>query len=209
MPETRERKGAIRVGVLLRSRLGADVFSAALARAGFQVVLATSDWKTLSTSPLSVDIAVVDQHVGDGVMLTTRIQDLSNRGTGTVVIGPSTSPAQRDSILHAGALAFVAYNESLEDLATSVMIVATEPETNRPEGRTATVDPGLGRREERALLLYASGRTMREVADHMGTTEETVKSYIKRARRKYREVGIDIGTRMLLRSHAITHGWLA
>ena len=42
----------------------------------------------------------------------------------------------------------------------------------------------------------------------METTEETVKSYIKRARRKYREVGIDIGTRILLRRHGLREGWL-
>jgi hypothetical protein len=43
----------------------------------------------------------------------------------------------------------------------------------------------------------------------MGTTDETVKSYIKRGRRKYRQVGVDIGTRSLLRQHAVREGWLS
>lgn len=194
--------------MLLRNRLGAEALSSALHGAGFTVVLATSDWKTLAASSIPVDIAVVDQNVGDGVMLSTRIRDLNDRGTGTVVIGPATSTTQKDAMLHAGALAFVGHTESLDDLAHSVMVVATEPHTNRPEDSTAPVNPPLGRREERALVLYASGRTMREVADDMETTEETVKSYIKRARRKYRDVGINVGTRMLLRGHANAHGWL-
>jgi hypothetical protein len=42
----------------------------------------------------------------------------------------------------------------------------------------------------------------------MATTEETVKSYIKRARRKYRDVGVELGTRALLRNHGIREGWL-
>jgi hypothetical protein len=42
----------------------------------------------------------------------------------------------------------------------------------------------------------------------METTEETVKSYIKRARRKFREVGVDVGTRILLRRYGIREGWL-
>lgn len=208
IPVLRARKGAIRVAVLFRHRLGADVFSSALTRGGFQVVLATADWQKLSATPTPVDIAVIDQHVDDGVMLDTRIRDLADRGTGTVVVGPATSDSQRDAILHAGALAFVAHSESLDDLATSVMVVAMEPDINRPGEPVAPRDPRLGRREERALLLYASGRTMREVADDMDTTEETVKSYIKRARRKYRDRGIDLGTRMLLRGYANSRGWL-
>ena len=58
-------------------------------------------------------------------------------------------------------------------------------------------------------MLYAGGRSIKEVALAMSTTEETVKSYIKRARRKYRQVGIDVGTRVLLRRHGIREGWIA
>lgn len=169
----------------------------------------TSDWITLAESPSLIDIAVIDQHVDDGVMLATRIRDLADRGIGTVVIGPATSPSRKNAMLRAGALDFIAYSESLEDLATSVMVVATEPRTPLPEPAPHTTEPILGRREERALVLYASGRAMREVALDMQTTEETVKSYIKRARRKFRDAGIDIGTRTLLRDYAITHAWHA
>jgi two-component system, NarL family, uhpT operon response regulator UhpA len=35
-----------------------------------------------------------------------------------------------------------------------------------------------------------------------------VKSYIKRGRRKYRRVGVDLGTKLLLRRHAIREGWI-
>jgi DNA-binding CsgD family transcriptional regulator len=76
-------------------------------------------------------------------------------------------------------------------------------------GFRATPDAGLGRQEQRALVLYAGGRTIKEVAVEMSTTEETVKSYIKRGRRKYRHVGVDVGTRVLLRRHGIREGWIA
>jgi DNA-directed RNA polymerase specialized sigma24 family protein len=58
-------------------------------------------------------------------------------------------------------------------------------------------------------MLYAAGRPVKEVAVAMGTTEDTVKSYIKRGRRKYRAAGIDIGTRILLRRQATVEGWLS
>jgi two-component system, NarL family, uhpT operon response regulator UhpA len=117
-------------------------------------------------------------------------------------------------VLHAGAAAFVGKNDSADELVATIHAVAA--------GRTrmnATVeralaeyakreDPALGRQEMRALMLYAGGRSIREVADDMRTTEETVKSYIKRGRRKYRRVGVDLGTKLLLRRHAIREGWI-
>ena len=57
-------------------------------------------------------------------------------------------------------------------------------------------------------ILYARGLSIKAVASEMEMTEETVKSYIKRARRKYRDVGTDIGTKILLRRHVIREGWL-
>lgn len=35
-----------------------------------------------------------------------------------------------------------------------------------------------------------------------------MKSYVKRGRRKFRAAGIDIGSRSLLRRHALREGWL-
>ena len=60
-----------------------------------------------------------------------------------------------------------------------------------------------------ALQLYAQGRSVHEVAIHMATTDQTAKSYIKRGRRKYRIAGVDLGTKVLLRRHAIREGWIA
>jgi DNA-binding NarL/FixJ family response regulator len=70
-------------------------------------------------------------------------------------------------------------------------------------------DPTLGRQELTALQLYAQGRSVHEVAVQMATTDQTAKSYIKRGRRKYRLAGVDLGTKVLLRRHAIREGWIA
>ena len=76
-----------------------------------------------------------------------------------------------------------------------------------PHG-SALRGPRLGERERRALVLYAGDLSLKDVALAMDTTTETVKSYVKRARRKYREAGIDLGTRFLLRRYAVSEGWL-
>ncbi|MET1044400.1 MAG: sigma factor-like helix-turn-helix DNA-binding protein [Microbacteriaceae bacterium] len=82
--------------------------------------------------------------------------------------------------------------------------------TGTPGRRTdAAKAAGPGPRELHAMTLYAGGRSIRAVAHAMGITEESVKSYLKRGRRAYREAGVDVGTRTLLRQHAIREGWLA
>ena len=104
--------------------------------------------------------------------------------------------------------------EAAAELAAAIRAAAdSTPHLSAPlaaamAGFAASPDPGLGRQEQRALVLYASGRSIKEVAAEMDTTDETVKSYIKRARRKFREVGVDVGTRILLRRYGIREGWL-
>jgi DNA-binding NarL/FixJ family response regulator len=118
------------------------------------------------------------------------------------------------AIVH-GAHGFVPKSDSAEELVNAIKSAA---EGNRYENSPLTdalavadyvPSPRLGNQERRALMLYAAGRPMKEVAAAMETTEDTVKSYIKRGRRKYRVAGIDIGTRVLLRRQAITEGWLS
>lgn len=68
---------------------------------------------------------------------------------------------------------------------------------------TMTADPTspalairLSEREQRAFALYASGRTMREVAEEMGVGETTAQTYIKRIRRKYAAHGLHLANKI-------------
>ena len=49
---------------------------------------------------------------------------------------------------------------------------------------------------------------MKSVANQLGISEETAKSYLKRIREKYRVAGIDVGTKVALRRRAIQDGIL-
>jgi DNA-binding NarL/FixJ family response regulator len=123
-------------------------------------------------------------------------------------------PSSIHSAIRAGALAFVPKTEAADELVRAIKSAAAglryenEQLTAALAEVDSVADPGLGRQELRAIRLYASGRSIREVARDMGTTEETVKSYIKRARRKYRDIGVDLGTKILLRRHGVREGWL-
>ena len=203
----------IRVAVLDEHRLVAESLASALAGPDILVVVTAWRWTDLLAHPgMPVDVAIIDIHLDDGVLISTRVRALRALGVTTVVTSARTNSGAVSSAVRAGALAFVAKSDSIVDLRAAVLAAATGG-THIADG-TATAspnltrDPGLGRQEERALVLYASGRSIREVASDMNTTEETVKSYIKRGRRKFREVGIDIGTRILLRRHASQEGWL-
>jgi DNA-binding NarL/FixJ family response regulator len=205
------------VAVLDDHRLVAEGIAALLAAdRGLDVAIVAASWAELvehSAGP--VDVAVIDLHLGDGILLATRVRALANMGTSSVVVGRHLDARSVASAMRAGALAFVAKRDSVEELVAAIRTAATGNKHLSDAQAHAialaetgpAVDPGLGRQEERALVLYAGGHSMREVADIMATTEETAKSYVKRARRKFREVGINLGTRLLLRRYAAREGW--
>lgn len=215
----------IRVAVL-DERLVAEAISTALRSSGLEVVVAACEWSEFISHPgMPVDVAVIDLRAGDGPLIPTRVRELAAMGTTTVVTSAKIGSAPVRAAVRSGALAVVARSDSFENLVAAIRAAASGtlhlpfdrntgdpntdgPNSDGPAGSSEIPDPGLGRREERALVLYAGGRSIREVAAEMETTEETVKSYIKRARRKFRDVDIDIGTRILLRKHAAREGWL-
>jgi two-component system, NarL family, uhpT operon response regulator UhpA len=203
----------IRVAVVDDHRIVAEGMAALLARDGVEVVITVPSWNELLDHPaMPVDVTVLDLHLGDGILIGTKVRILGTMGIATVVVSRHADARSIASAMHAGAHAFVAKADDPAELIGAIR-AAAEVSTNLTDERSDAIlpgaDPGLGRQEERALVLYASGRSIREVADEMATTEETVKSYVKRGRRKFREIGVDIGTRGLLRKHALREGWIA
>lgn len=213
-----ERLAVIRVAIVDDHRLVVDGLSAHLAarRNGIKVVIGTSTWRgLLSHSEFPVDVAVLDLNLDDSIAIATKIRALSAAGTQTIVMSRHADASTIQSAIKAGALAFVPKTETADELMNAIQSAAIgEQYHNAPLAKAFSVeavakDPGLGKQEYRALVLYASGRSIRDVARDMDTTEETVKSYIKRGRRKYRDLGMDLGTKILLRRHGIREGWLA
>jgi two-component system uhpT operon response regulator UhpA len=213
-----ERLAVIRVAIVDDHRLVVDGLSAHLAarRNGIKVVIGTSSWRGLLSHPeFPVDVAVLDLNLDDSIAIATKIRALSAAGTQTIVMSRHADASTIQGAIKAGALAFVPKTETADELMNAIVSAAVgEQYRNAPLAKAFSVeaiaqDPGLGKQEYRALVLYASGRSIRDVARDMDTTEETVKSYIKRGRRKYRDLGIDLGTKVLLRRHGIKEGWLA
>ena len=205
---------AIRVAVLHPQLLTSAALTALLEGADFDVVAAPSTWEGLLAHPaMPADVVVLDPHLPDGVLVSTRVRELAALGSSTVVLSRRSDAASVASAMNAGARAFVATSDAPADFVSAIRTVArggrhlAAHHARSASAVRADIDAGLGPKEERAIVLYSSGRSLREVAEIMETTDDTVKSYVKRARRKYREVGIEIGTRQLLRDHAKELGW--
>ncbi|WP_165063614.1 sigma factor-like helix-turn-helix DNA-binding protein [Marisediminicola senii] len=215
MATRRNRAAGPRVAIVEDHRLLLDGLQALIGprRSGLDVVISETSWHgMLEHSQFPVDVAVVGLNLGDGIAIGTKIRALAAVGTRTVVLSRLTDLEATAGVLAAGASACIARTDSAAELMAAVTAAARgtalpSPEVDAAEHRHPA-DPGLGRQEQRAMMLYASGHSIKAVADEMQTTEETVKSYIKRARRKYRHMGVDVGTKILLRRRGIHEGWL-
>lgn len=207
---------AIRVAVVDDHRLVIDGIEARLSAVqGIEVVIGAIDWPGLvSHRNFPADVVVLDLNLDDHIPIATKVRALNAAGSRTIVISRHAEASTIHGAITAGALAFIPKTDTADELVLAIRTVATgapyetEPVRSALAQAAETKDPGLGRQEYRALVLYAGGRSIREVATEMSTTDETVKSYIKRGRRKYREIGIDLGTKILLRRHGIREGWL-
>lgn len=213
----RERSALIRVAIVDDHRLVVDGLVAHLRarRHGIHVAIGESSWAGLLThSEFPVDVVVLDLNLDDNVSIGAKVRALSAAGSSTIVMSRHAESSSVHGAIRAGALAFVPKTESADELVRAIQSAAAGlryengPLAGALSSDGKTLEPGLGRQELRAIMLYASGRSIREVAGDMGTTEETVKSYIKRGRRKYRDIGIDLGTKILLRRHGIREGWI-
>lgn len=212
------RSKPIRVALVDDHQLVLDGLVARLAdeAPAVQVVTSSSAWRELIDHPeFPADVVVLDLHLEDSIPIATKIRALYAVGSAVVVISRHADNASINAAVQAGALGFISKSDSAEDLISAIY-AASDNRSYLSAPIAAAVaefarlpDAGLGGQEQRSLMLYASGRSIREVAEIMETTDETVKSYIKRGRRKYRDVGIDIGTRSLLRRHAVREGWLS
>lgn len=211
------RSRAIRVALVDDHRLVLDGLSARLThpRNGIRIVAAETTWVGLMNHPqFPVDVVVLDLNLEDNIPIGVKLRALRSSGSATVVMSRHTDGTSVTAAMRAGALGFVAKTESADELIAAIHDAAARTQhLSEPMARAVAVhetipDAGLGRRELQALVLYAGGRSVREVAVEMSTTEETIKSYIKRGRRKYKHVGIDIGTRILLRRHGAREGWI-
>lgn len=211
------RESAIRVAIVDDHTLVLEGITACLAHhPSLRVVASEPTWIGLLSHPeFPVDVVVLDLHLKDRISISNKMKTLAAAGCQSIVMSWHADASTIFSAVGYGARGFVPKSEPAAELVRAITCAARgEQYCNRPMTDAFAVierneTPRLGNQERRALMLYATGIPVKEVAVTMGTTEDTVKSYIKRGRRKYRAAGIDIGTRVLLRRQSTIEGWLS
>lgn len=182
---------------------------------GIELVATAKSVDELMSGPgKDADVVLLDLSLGDGSNPLDTIGTLIDRGTGVAVYSAAADPVTVRLAIRAGAAAFVAKTDQLEDLAKAVLATADGSGWISPSlaflllTDDASDRPRLSAQERQALQLYAAGMSMKRVANRMGIAVETAKQYIDRVRKKYRETGREATTKIDLLHRAVEDGYL-
>ncbi|MGB3413292.1 MAG: response regulator transcription factor [Microbacteriaceae bacterium] len=173
-------------------------------------IIATS-WPELLTHPnFPVDIVLLDLDLKDQIPITLKISMLNTAKVKTVLMSAYSNPTLVREGLQAGALGYLVKSEDAADMVAAIRgamrgqsYISSELQNSLSE---TGITPRLAEQERKVMAMYANGKPIKNIAFELNITEETTKSYLKRLREKYRNAGIDIGTKVSLRKQAILDG---
>ena len=162
------------------------------------------------TDGTGCDCAIVDLDLGDGTSVAEVVSTVASFAVPVVVMSAMAQADVLQAALTSGAVAFVTKRSSMDNLEHAVRTAMAGGTWISPDLASVLVRAeskiGLTEREQRALVLYASGMTLDMVANRMGVTTNTVKYYLDRVRKKYLDAGISARTKVELNAAARTQG---
>lgn len=165
----------------------------------------------LSVTP-PPDLVLLDLDLGDSTPDIALVQHLVSSGVAILVVSALGAPQAIRDMVRAGVAAFISKQRSSEELLDAVRAVLTEGTwTGSEVAAIIAADPArprLSPQEERVLVLYASGMKLQTVARRTGITEGTAKTYLKRIRQKYEDLGRPAHTKTDLYREAVRDGIL-
>jgi DNA-binding NarL/FixJ family response regulator len=140
------------------------------------------------------------------------VRRLVNDGIKVLVVSALTSPPLVRRVLRAGVTGVVGKRDSAEDVVAAAWTVIGR-------GRWMTTElaqvilhdegrPVLSDQEERALVLYSTGKTLDQVATVLGVKRATAKTYLDRVKAKYASAGRPVRTKVDLARTALADGYL-
>lgn len=171
------------------------------------------DWLR-STSPddwpqvIVLDLVVERQASAD----PETVERLVSLGITVVVLSALASAPAVRRIIRAGVSAVVGKRDS-EDNIIAAIRAAIRGQTWMTSELAAVIAsdplrPQLSVQEERAMVLYASGLTLGQVAVAIGVKPDTAKEYLDRVKTKYSQVGRPVRTKTDFNTAARADGYL-
>lgn len=161
-----------------------------------------------------LDLLLLDLVVDRGDAVDpSAVEALVQDGVRVLVVSALTIPQLVRQVLRVGVSGVVGKRDSEADLLAAVGAVLGRRRWITPE-LAAVLEPGepppsLSEREERTLVLYASGHTLDAVAVELGIRRETAKTYLNRVKQKYAAAGRPARTKVELARAALRDGYLS
>lgn len=132
--------------------------------------------------------------------LVSDIRRLCRDGRSVLVVIRGTDPSLSSAVLAAGACVLQGLDESISTLAAIINLVLAD--TGDHDAETAAERrgrvPSLSDREISVLRAYTSGLTLDAVARQLGIQQSTARTYLKRVKEKYQQVGRPAYTKLEL-----------
>ncbi len=133
--------------------------------------------------------------------LVSDIRRLCRDGHNVLVVIRGMDAGLSAALLAAGACVLQGMDESISTLATIVGLMLTDSGSRADDAaeRGSRV-PNLSDRETSVLRAYTSGLTLEAVARKLGIRQSTARTYLKRVKEKYQQVGRPAYTKLDLAS---------
>jgi DNA-binding NarL/FixJ family response regulator len=182
------------------------------AHPGIEVVSSASGLGQLASFPTAPDVVLLSlpaSHRGSlGDFLSGR---LPNGAVLLILNGARDLPGSMAEMARLHVHGAISRDAQLEEVLFAVGAVARGgwylsaelTEQLCEEGSGDAARPTLTPREIEAARLLAKGLTHRQIARHMGLTEETINTYVKRMRAKF-----NVGNKAALTRMLIEHGYV-
>ncbi|WP_284984913.1 sigma factor-like helix-turn-helix DNA-binding protein [Arthrobacter sp. efr-133-TYG-118] len=187
-----------------------------------RVLAGTSSWPPEGGIPqgdavAKADVAVVGElHGSEAPNLPGIVSSLRASGMQVVLLADQQPVMVINSALDAGALAIVPKSADPGHTAAAIRAAASGRRYLHPEIKgilesTASTRVELSVREQRLVELYLgpSPRSIREVAELLAISEQTVKSHLHRVRQRYAAAGFNVGNIISLQEQLRKDGWLS
>ena len=168
------------------------------AEEGFEVTgtASTAAQAAEAVTDNAVDVVLMDVNLGrslSGLEATRRVKEISPR-TKVLVLTMYTDTETVSEAIKAGADGYLTKGTTNEALVRAIEDVAAGRSVLDPSvtggifGRIGARDPAaLSDRELAVLQEISHGRSTREIAEEIGISEDTVKTYLKQI---YRKLGV-------------------
>jgi two-component system nitrate/nitrite response regulator NarL len=148
------------------------------------------------------EVVVLDLRLKDGSDPVDNVTRLRGTGSQVLVVSVWDDPGSIAATLSAGAAGYLTKDHDLQALAAAIRDIASGVPFCSPETARALLSepsqPRLSGQERAILRAYASGMTLKAAARHLGIRPDTAKTYLRRAKAKYREAGRPAYTKLEL-----------